>query len=790
MKEVVIELKVEGANEAQKSVDELVTSLENLQSVGESGFDTGIEDIGDEANEASGKVDKLTKSVGQNSNVSRQAQAVSRTLTGSFKLATTAFAAFGVQNEQVAQTLLRVQAASQFAGGLRDLSRGVKTLSGSFNILGVAMKAVPFIAIAAAVLGVLQASGALQPILKALGSVFNTLLAPVKLLIDGFTSLIGATEDVEKSSEAAKSAVDDLSSSFDKLDRNRDKLTRRYSEEERLIQNQINLLRTQGATAEEIAKKEDELLNARINTSSTRIAEEKINLLTQLGLGEGFITSNDNQLKQLIKQQIAAKTAGIANQKDRDEAITKLQQKFDEQFNKLLKARADRDDATVALEIARLERQKTARDKANQDVKNAQDKANKDKDKSDREREKAERERERLIKETTNNIIKSLVEESKAIEENNKKQLDILKQSLIEGKITDETFNAEKVLLEKKTNDEIIQLRSNFQLTKEQIELIGTENEKLIQQKNSEEIIKNQRENADIELALVKKTNQEKVKQTKQDADDRIETLDREFLQKKIELLNNEELNEVELAERLKLLELEKAKAKLETLQIGSIEYLTLKQQIAEQERAIDKKTADDAMAAQESTAKFTLELANTTISSLTTLSDIYFQNRLAKAKGNAKEEEKIAKKQFQVNKALQLSTAIITGIGATLEAYKNGMKNPIPLLGPATAGVYAAIAASVSAINIAKIASTKFQPSGGSSGSAPTAPSTPSLNTAGGLQPTSFAPATFGSGISQSQTFGGQQGSGGNVLRAYVSETDLTETQRRLRNIRSAGQL
>jgi hypothetical protein len=604
--------------------------------------------------------------------------------------------------------------------------------------------------------------------------------AAIIALIAGIVALAVSTDDATMSEEEMNEAVKKLTESLQEqekaIDSNRQKLERRYSAEESLIKNEIALLKAQGANAAEIAKKEDEFFKIRIQNSSTKIAEEKQNLLTLLGLGANYMTSTDAQFQFLIKQQVDAKTAFITNQQQRDKTVLELNAKYDAAFNKIIDARAEKQQNEVDREVARLDRQRAATEKAIQANKAAQDKKDKDKQTSDQNAE-------RLRRDTTAAIIKDLDDQTKAIIENNNKQLDILKQNLTDGIITEETFAAEKVLLDRKSNEEIIQLRAGFQITKEQQDIIGAENEMAIRTKNGEEVIRLQRANSDIELGIVRKNGERKIQQTATDEKSRIETFEKEWLQKKIDLIGVEGLKEEELAEAIKQLELDKNKAKLETLQIGSIEYLSLKQQIAEQERAIDKKTKDDAIAAQESAAKFILDTSKTTIDSLTTISDIYFQSRLKQAKGNAKEEEKIARNQFKVNKALQLSTAIITGIGSVMEAYKNGVANPIPLLGQVTGPVYAGIAAAVSAVNIAKISATQFGGGSSSTASAPS-PSTPNIS-GGGTQALTPSLNLFGQAntgnVSAATSNTTVMGPGGQLrVIATVSETEITAVQNR----------
>lgn len=180
------------------------------------------------------------------------------------------------------------------------------------------------------------------------------------------------------------------------------------------------------------------------------------------------------------------------------------------------------------------------------------------------------------------------------------------------------------------------------------------------------------------------------------------------------------------------------------------------------------------------------LELAQKFSNATNSLAEGVFalSNRLGKQDEKSREER--AKRQFKINKALQLSTAVITGIQSVMQAFKNGMQNPIPLLGPATAAVYAGIAGVVSAANIAKIAATKFETTGGSAstgggGGGPSAGgevSTPQFN--------SNALFSTGGGSTQGITAGSQKENVATpVVKAVVVESDITNTQQRMSNIR-----
>jgi len=106
------------------------------------------------------------------------------------------------------------------------------------------------------------------------------------------------------------------------------------------------------------------------------------------------------------------------------------------------------------------------------------------------------------------------------------------------------------------------------------------------------------------------------------------------------------------------------------------------------------------------------LEASENAIKSLQSLSEAYFNNKLKKLEKGSKEEEKVARKQFQFNKALMLGLAIIDGAKAVTSSLAQSplaigpVPNPIGIASLATA-------VTTSALQIAKIASMQFQSGG-----------------------------------------------------------------------------
>lgn len=159
------------------------------------------------------------------------------------------------------------------------------------------------------------------------------------------------------------------------------------------------------------------------------------------------------------------------------------------------------------------------------------------------------------------------------------------------------------------------------------------------------------------------------------------------------------------------------------------------------------------------------------------------------------------AQKQFRQDKALNIVQATIQGVQATLAAFTQGFK----LGGPVGAGIFAGIAAAFSAAQIGIIASQKFRfskggivpgsPSNTDSVSGMLAPGETVINsTSSGLFPEllsainmiggglGLTPDSKVNNVASSQTpmlF--QQQMNMSPVRAYVVESDITQTQRRI---------
>lgn len=131
------------------------------------------------------------------------------------------------------------------------------------------------------------------------------------------------------------------------------------------------------------------------------------------------------------------------------------------------------------------------------------------------------------------------------------------------------------------------------------------------------------------------------------------------------------------------------------------------------------------------------VKIIDDSLKSAQNLSDIFFLYKKNKAQKGSAEELELAKKQFNVNKGLQLGLAIMDGYKAVTSSLSQSPVAIGPVPNPA--GIASlAFAVTTSLANIAKIAASKFESGGGGGGGGgataptPSIPSPPTVNTPG----------------------------------------------------------
>jgi len=176
------------------------------------------------------------------------------------------------------------------------------------------------------------------------------------------------------------------------------------------------------------------------------------------------------------------------------------------------------------------------------------------------------------------------------------------------------------------------------------------------------------------------------------------------------------------------------------------------------------------------------LAIATAAIKSTQMLSDMNFAHQLKMAKGNSAKELEIKKKQFKVNKAMAIASALISGAVASVNALSAAPFFPMAIIGLAMATL-------TTVASVAKIASTKFEGgdtsiSGGDAGG-----SMASLGSASGG--VALAPPTSGStSLNADGTVKSAISNQQPTVKAIVVETDITTKQKRVNTIEERASL
>ena len=260
---------------------------------------------------------------------------------------------------------------------------------------------------------------------------------------------------------------------------------------------------------------------------------------------------------------------------------------------------------------------------------------------------------------------------------------------------------------------------------------------------------------------------------------------------KELDDLFNAALADQERDEALRTKKLEKEKADAQKLEedraklldgMRNQEIANEKQANAEQVALWDEETKNHNKKEQDKRDAIdaSFQHAQLVTQNLQAISDIAFSLRSSKVKKGSAEEEALMKRQFEVNKKLQVAQTVISTITGAREAYKS--LATIPIVGPGL-GIAAAAAATLAGLSaIQKINSTKFE-----SASAPTADSGGGGASIGGgnvSAPNTQAPTTG------SQPFTRLDESGRNqslpTVKAYVVESEMTDKQKRVGRLES----
>ncbi len=197
----------------------------------------------------------------------------------------------------------------------------------------------------------------------------------------------------------------------------------------------------------------------------------------------------------------------------------------------------------------------------------------------------------------------------------------------------------------------------------------------------------------------------------------------------------------------------------------------------------IFKTNADKRRELALSEASYSLEIAQQSNDAMQGLADLYFSIKMANLEKGSAAELKAAKQQFKINKALAITTAIISTIQGVINALTAKSTIPEPY-GTILKVVSAVAVGAAGAANVAKISATQFNASGGGGGG-----SIASLGAAGGgvaLEP----PSTGSTQLNADGTIKAATANAQPTIKAVVVETDVTKTQKRVSTIEERASL
>ena len=298
------------------------------------------------------------------------------------------------------------------------------------------------------------------------------------------------------------------------------------------------------------------------------------------------------------------------------------------------------------------------------------------------------------------------------------------------------------------------------------------EDVKKIQELTQREI--NQINNKYYEEAKVKKKAQDEEKRALQAEIDAAD----EQMRIQVEKNNNNAINELRKQNQASINEELK---NAEIINLGEIQTI---QANVDLEKAIaNKEYRDKELAFDRAQAAEKAKIAEQGLKSIQNISDIFFLAQSSKAKKGSAEAEALAKKQFKVNKALQLSMAVMDGYKAITASLAQAPVAIGPIPNPA--GIASlAFAVTTSAANVAKILATQYESTSTGGGETPT----PSIGSTGET-PTITQPMA-----QQAQTPGTNfdaQGNviGGGAMKAYVVETEITNKQTTVNRLQSQAE-
>lgn len=441
--QIVFDAKIDTSGNGAKSLSQLKKEFKELQTqlsntkVGTEEYSKTLQQLGavkDDIGDLRDTINALNPEgkIGAFSNIAQK-------LAGGFQAASGAAALFGKSGEDVQKVLLKVQAATAFAEGLKSLTG----LTDGFKILGQVIKANPILLIASVLISIGVAAYALKDKIAFLGKAFEAAGKAISFVVQ-----LG--KDFLDQTGLTSFAMDDLA---DKMDKYSKAAMQGAELRQKAYKREIDLLKAQG---KETYNLEREALKAKLNADASRMDS----LSKQRAIGKKFSDEEQKEYDELVQKVLDTNTQILSL--DASHRI-ELQKRRDEEIAREIaerKKREEREKAANEKEAARLA--KLLEDRRAEEDKLA-------KEKEDREEEERKRQ-EKLDNDMTNALKhrleveaeyeKQFAEESKKLEEEKQKaKIQIQDQSLNTAKALSDVFFTYQLNGAKKGSEEEIMIR-------------------------------------------------------------------------------------------------------------------------------------------------------------------------------------------------------------------------------------------------------------------------------------------------------------------------------------------
>lgn len=264
---------------------------------------------------------------------------------GALAAAQGAMALFGAESEDAQRTLVKLQGALNLAQGLN----AVAGLSDSFknlkSVLGLTQTATQGVTVAtegmaAANVGAAATANTATAATKGFTSALLT--NPIFLVIAAVAALTAAFVLLGDETEEAEKAINSINDAYDEFNKNTSARSSIVNDSIRGLQGEIELMKVKGASAKDVAKKEEELLQLKINYN---IRQKELNKIEIENIDERnkALFNNTAITEEQFKAQSKLNQDAINELKEKNKALTSDNESYKNE-SKVIQAKLTTDE--------------------------------------------------------------------------------------------------------------------------------------------------------------------------------------------------------------------------------------------------------------------------------------------------------------------------------------------------------------------------------------------------------------------------------------------------------------